>query len=74
VRIVVLAKPCAGIRAQRVVLNRGGRRFATKRLNDRCIARFHPRVRRRSTFRAMLELPNEAGTIRSRRLTISSLF
>jgi hypothetical protein len=46
--------PCAGHARARLRLNRGGKPFATKRLSGRCVARFHPRVPRQATFRALL--------------------
>jgi glucose/arabinose dehydrogenase len=48
----VKALPCKGRRHDPVNLYRGGRRIATKRLNRNCVARFRPRVGRRSRFRA----------------------
>ena len=67
VRITVRVKPCAGHSGKRVLLKRGGRRLAARRLSRRCIARFRARVRGRSTFRAVL--PLQRGTLRSRRLS-----
>ncbi|MDP9277113.1 MAG: hypothetical protein M3O76_02750, partial [Actinomycetota bacterium] len=46
------ASPCKGRRHDPVKLYRGRRRIATKRLNRNCVARFRPRVGRRSRFRA----------------------
>lgn len=69
VRIVVQVRPCAPNRGRRVLLNRGGRRFAAKRLDRGCIARFRPRIRHRSSFRALL-LSAGASYARSLRLVI----
>jgi hypothetical protein len=52
-------KPCAGNRGRRLILYRGGHRFAAKRLPQRCVVRFRVRVRRRSSFRA--EIPRLRG-------------
>jgi hypothetical protein len=65
-RIVVEADPCAGQAGDRVQLNRGGKRFASKLLDDRCLARFFVRVKGPATFRALLVGSEE---IRSERLT-----
>ena len=48
----VKAKPCKGRHHDRVKLLRGGKRIAGKRLNRKCVARFHPKIRSRSQFRA----------------------
>lgn len=65
-KIVVEADPCAGQAGDRVQLNRGGKRFASKLLDDRCLARFFVRIKGRATFRALLVGSEE---VRSRRLT-----
>ncbi len=70
VPIVVRVKPCAGHAGRRVLLNRGGRRLAAKRLNGRCVARFFPRVGRRSTFRAVLPATQATNMVKSQRLVI----
>ena len=67
VHITVRVRPCAGNAGKRVLLKRGGRRLAARRLNRSCIARFRARIRGRSTFRAVL--PLQHGTLRSRRLS-----
>jgi hypothetical protein len=59
--------PCADRGGSLVQLNRGGRRIAAKRLDASCTARFHRRVARPSTFRALLP----AGGYRSQVLTIA---
>jgi hypothetical protein len=64
-KIVVEAVPCAGQVGDRVQLNRGGKRFGSKSLDDRCLARFFARVKSPATFRALLVGSEE---IRSRRL------
>jgi hypothetical protein len=66
-KIVVEAFPCAGQASDTVQLNRGGKRFAAKRLDDRCAARFLTRVDGAATFRALLVGSEE---IRSPRLTV----
>lgn len=65
-KIVIEADPCAGQAGDRVQLNRGGKRFGSKSLDERCLARFFVRVKRTATFRALLVGSEE---IRSRRLT-----
>lgn len=70
IRVVVRGRPCAGNRGSRVLLNRGGRRFAAKRLNHRCLARFHPRLRRSASFKALFRPHGHSNRIRSRRVTI----
>ncbi len=67
VRIAVEAVPCAGQAGDRVQLNRGGKRFSAKRLNDSCVARFFVRVEGAATFRALLLGSEE---IRSSRLSV----
>jgi glucose/arabinose dehydrogenase len=46
------AKPCKGRRHDKAKLFRGSRRIATKRLDRNCVARFRPRIKRRSQFSA----------------------
>jgi Glucose / Sorbosone dehydrogenase len=46
--------PCDGRDGQRIALDRGGRKVATRPLNEGCTVRFHPRVYHRSTFRAVV--------------------
>jgi hypothetical protein len=64
-KIVVEASPCAGQAGDRVQLNRGGKRFGSKLLDDRCLARFFARVKSPATFRALLVGSEE---VRSERL------
>jgi hypothetical protein len=66
-KIVVEADPCAGQVGDRVQLNRGGRRFGSKALDDGCLARFFARIKGRATFRALMVGSEE---IRSGRLTV----
>jgi len=68
-RLIASVTPCAGHRHARLRLNRGGRRFARKRLSKRCLAGFHPRVRGRTSFRAVLPGP---VPIRSRRVEVGA--
>jgi hypothetical protein len=46
------AKPCKGRRHEKAKLFRVGKRIATRRLNRNCVARFRPRIKRRSQFHA----------------------
>jgi len=68
VKIVVEADPCAGQAGDRVQLNRGGKRFGSRLLDDRCLARFFARVKGTATFRALLVGSEE---IHSQRLTVA---
>ncbi|HXR29593.1 MAG TPA: PQQ-dependent sugar dehydrogenase [Solirubrobacterales bacterium] len=69
VQLVASVAPCPPAPDDWVRLNQGGRRVATKRLGDDCLAQFRRRVLTRATFRALLE--TDAGqTIRSRRLRV----
>ena len=68
--IVVGVRPCAENGRRRVLLNRGGRRVASRRLDRRCRARFRPRIAHRSTFRAVLRRSPETPDARSQRLVI----
>jgi hypothetical protein len=65
-KIVVEATPCAGQAGNRVQLNRGGKPFGARRLDDNCLAHFFARVKAPATFRALLIGSEE---IRSPRLT-----
>jgi hypothetical protein len=69
-KIVAWATPCAGHAGDRVQLNRGGKRLASKRLSQHCTARFFAPAGGAATFRAML-LGSKA--IRSHRLTVKPL-
>ncbi len=62
--------PCLGQQGGRVQLNRGGRRIDTQRLNQRCVARFHLRIDRRSSFRVLLAATATYGPSRSSRLVV----
>jgi glucose/sorbosone dehydrogenase len=70
-RTVLTARvaPCANFAGQKLRLNRGGKRFRSRRLSQRCSTHFLVRVRGRVTFRAVLlgETP-----VRSRRLSLGS--
>lgn len=65
--LAVRVSPCEESAGDPVQLNRGGSRFATKRLDRRCGARFRVALTRSSTFRALLP---SAG-YRSQVLTIA---
>jgi hypothetical protein len=67
-RIVAQVSPCAEYAGLRVRLNRGGKRVGTKRLNGKCVARFHVRIDGTVTFRALLP---GSPSIRSQRLTVA---
>jgi glucose/arabinose dehydrogenase len=70
-QIVVRVRPCTtGNRRRRVLLYRGGRRFAAQRLDRRCRTRFRPRIRHRSTFRVVLPQPLGTPNVKSERLVI----
>lgn len=66
------ASPCPAQVGAAVQLNRGGRRIERKRLNRRCLARFHLRVDRRTTFRALLFGPAGGTLDRSPPLLITA--
>ena len=68
----VLVSPCAENAGRAVQLNRGGKRFAGKRLNRNCTARFRVRAGSRSTFRALLLPTGTAAASRSRRLLVAA--
>lgn len=70
VRLIASVIPCAGHAGASLRLERGGRKFAVKRLGRHCRARFRARVRRRATFRAVL--PGSVPT-RSRRVRVGAL-
>jgi hypothetical protein len=65
--LAVRVSPCTQSAGIRVQLNRGGSRFATKRLDRRCNARFRVALTGSSTFRALLP----AAGYRSQVLTIA---
>ncbi len=55
VRLLVRILPCGDNAGGVVYLNRNGRPFRHRRLDRRCLARFHVRVRGRARFRAFFE-------------------
>jgi hypothetical protein len=65
------ARPCKGRRRDRVRLYRGGKRMAAKRLNRNCVARFRPRIARRSRFRVKVRADKRHRAGRSRRVTVA---
>ena len=67
----VKAKPCKGRRHDKVTLLRNGKRVAVKRLNGRCVARFHPRVGASSRFRARVGADRRHRAGKSASLTVS---
>jgi hypothetical protein len=69
-KLIVWVRPCGGHRGEPVKLIRGARRVATRRLNRSCSARFHPRIRRSSAFRAKLAADAAYLGATSRRLRI----
>lgn len=71
VRIITRLSPCSSGDAGRMLrLKRGGRRFAAKPLDDRCIANFRAHVIRRSTFKAVLSFTADSTPLRSSRLLV----
>ena len=68
--ITVFVSPCKNPKAARVSLYRGRARVGSAHLGRACTIAFHPRISRRSNFRAKLagEETYEAGV--SRRLVI----
>jgi len=63
--------PCGESAGRKVLLKRGGRRVAGRRLSSRCLARFRTRVLHRETFRAVLPKATAVGSrIRSPRRVI----
>jgi glucose/sorbosone dehydrogenase len=68
--LIASVSPCSGLGGQRVVLNRGGARLRSARLNNRCVARFWTRVAHRSTFRVLMPGGAEYLSGRSDRVTI----
>ncbi|HXS46994.1 MAG TPA: PQQ-dependent sugar dehydrogenase [Solirubrobacterales bacterium] len=71
--LTVRVSPCAGHAGDRVQLQRGGKRVATKRLDRECTARFHRRTSARSTFKALLPSGNPTGPSRSQRLVVHAV-
>jgi hypothetical protein len=70
-RTVLTARvaPCASFAGAKLQLNRGGKRFRSRRLSRRCATHFLVRVRSRVTFRAVLL---SEAVVRSRRLSLGS--
>jgi hypothetical protein len=66
-KIIAWAAPCAGHAGEQIQLNRGGKRFGSKRLDRHCVARFFVHLDGTATFRILL-----AGSeaIRSHRLSV----
>jgi glucose/arabinose dehydrogenase len=67
----VRAKPCKGRRHDKAKLFRGGKRIASRRLNRNCVARFRPRIERRSQFKAKVpadkrHFSGRSGTVQVR--------
>jgi glucose/sorbosone dehydrogenase len=67
------AKPCAGRRHDRVKLYRGNKRVATKRLDRRCHAHFHPRIKGRSRFWAKVGPDRRHRAGKSRLVTVAAI-
>ncbi len=73
VKLTVRASPCASEQSGALVwLNRGGRRLRRGHLDATCAARFHLRVKRRMTFRALLPAGGGEPTLRSPRLVVGA--
>lgn len=73
VLIKARVRPCVENRGRRLILKRNGSRFARKRVRGRCVVKVRVRVKRRTSFRALLPLGRGAGTVRSRRVVVRSL-
>lgn len=70
-KVKVRLAPCAGEAGRRVRLKRNGKRYASKRLNRRCAARFRLRIDRRTSVRAVVRLGTDHDRLRSRRLVLA---
>jgi hypothetical protein len=68
--VTVWASPCKGRRGEAVKLRRDSQRLGTRHLDRVCSARFRPRIRQRSRFRASIGADEEYLAASSRRLTI----
>ena len=68
--LIATVSPCVGRTGERVFLNRGGHRVASRPLGEDCSARFEPRVGRRATFR--VRVPGGTAYLpgRSKRVTV----
>jgi hypothetical protein len=69
--LTAYVSPCANRRGEAISLYRGRRRVGVRHLDLACIARFRPKVGRRSSFRARVESDGSFEASTSRRLTIS---
>jgi hypothetical protein len=54
VRLTATARPCPGRAGDRVTLQRGGVKLASKKLSGECKAGFRPRIKRRWRFKARI--------------------
>jgi hypothetical protein len=61
----VRVEPCAEHTGERVRLQRDGRGVGSRRLNQHCVAHFHLRIARRSTFRAILPADGYRSQVRT---------
>ena len=68
--ITVWVSPCADRRGERIRLFRGRRGIGSRRLSRACTARFRPRIRHRSNFRARIAEGDGFEAATSRRLKI----
>lgn len=68
--LTVFISPCNGRKGHPVVLLRNGRRNGTRFLDRACTARFLPRIRKGTHFRAMIREVDGYEAATSRRLTI----
>ncbi len=68
--VTVWVSPCADRQGERIRLFRGRQGIGSRRLSRACTARFRPRIRHRSNFRARIAEGGGFEAATSRRLTI----
>jgi hypothetical protein len=68
--LTIFVSPCSGRKGDPVTLLRNGRRNGTRFLDRACTARFLPRIRKGTRFRAWIRENDEYQAAISRRLTI----
>jgi hypothetical protein len=69
-RVKARLAPCGRNAGRRLTLKRHGSRFARKRLNRRCVARFGLRITRRAQLRAVIYLGPDGPRLHSNRLVL----
>ena len=73
VRLTVRLSPCASEQNGALIwLNRGGHRLRKRHLDASCAARFHLRVKKRMSFRALFPTGVGEPTLRSPRLVVGA--